>query len=162
MKEWRHINGFPYEVSDMGEVRRIGVTKPLKPANNKSNGYLQVVLYHEGKPHARKVHLLVAAAFHGPKPLGLEVNHDDGRKHNNTSSNLAYCTGAQNKRHAVEHGLTCRGSRAPKAKLTEEQAIELKRLYRTGIKQVELARQFGLSRGAVNVLVRGITWRHLD
>lgn len=38
------------------------------------------------------LHDLVLAAFHGPKPKGLQACHNDGDKLNNHFSNLRYDT----------------------------------------------------------------------
>lgn len=51
-----------YEASDLGHIRRIGATKPLKGSCNKE-GYVQVRLSENNIQFAKKVHRLVALAF---------------------------------------------------------------------------------------------------
>jgi hypothetical protein len=46
-----------------------------------------------------QVHRLVTAAFIGPCPADMEVNHIDGDKSNNHTSNLEFCTASENLKH---------------------------------------------------------------
>ena len=50
------------------------------------------------------VHSLVALAFIGPRPEGMEVNHKDCDKQNNALNNLEYVTHGENQRHAAQMG----------------------------------------------------------
>jgi transcriptional regulator len=54
-----------------------------------------------------------------------------------------------------------RGEGHPDAKLTEANVIEVRRLYREGVKQVELARRFGVGQDCVSRIVLGKAWKHL-
>lgn len=49
----------------------------------------------------RFAHHIVADAFLGPRPRGLEVNHINGVKADNRAANLEYCTRSANCTHAV-------------------------------------------------------------
>jgi hypothetical protein len=66
-----------------------------------------VTLCSNGRQESWFVHQLVAAAFLGPRPDGLEVRHLDGDPLNNAVSNLAYGTRLENiqdkKRHGTDH-----------------------------------------------------------
>lgn len=102
MKEtWKEISGYEglYEVSNLGHVRslnynRTGKTQILKPG--KDNGYLQVMLYKDGKPKSFYVHRPVANAF-PPNPLNLpELNHINEDKSNNAVSDLEFCSAKYN------------------------------------------------------------------
>lgn len=46
------------------------------------------------------VHVLVAHAFLGPKPEGMEVNHKNGNKADNSIQNLEYVTHQENIKHS--------------------------------------------------------------
>lgn len=99
-ERWLPVPDYPnYEVSDQGRVRsrprsrtRGGLLKaPPNPA-----GYPEVHLYSDEHRRTWRVHVLVARAFLGPCPPGLEVRHLDDDKANPTLSNLAYGTRSEN------------------------------------------------------------------
>ena len=107
-EEWRDLEGFEglYQVSNYGRVksfvRHLG-GKPfnyLKPKPDK-DGYLQVSLAKNKKPHTKKIHRLVAQAFI-PNPNNYpQVNHKDERKDNNNVDNLEWCTNSYNQRYGT-------------------------------------------------------------
>ena len=110
--EWRPIPGLEgrYEVSDQGEVRSLlahrGQPGPrlLTPATD-NRGYLQVRLTWPGsRQRTLRVHQIVALAFIGERPEGLETRHLDGDKLNNQLSNLAYGTPSENRADSIAHG----------------------------------------------------------
>jgi len=116
---WKAVVGFTgYEVSDRGRVRsripsrKLGCEVTLLTPSVSFYGYLVLNLCSdEGKQIQRKVHQLVCRAFHGPAPEGRGfVNHKDGNKQNNVSSNLEWCTRRHNNRHAVSTGLNAKAS----------------------------------------------------
>lgn len=107
-----------YEVSNRGRI--FGVRRTIK-ANHRGgirvvhraekkptisdNGYCVVVLYKENKQKRKYVHRLVAEVFHPNKDKKREVNHEDGVKTNNRSSNLVWATHKENDTHARTTGL---------------------------------------------------------
>lgn len=110
MEEWREIEHCPdYEVSSMGNVRRIDTGKILKPYDN-GRGYAVVDVKdarrtgHESR-WARTVHKMVAEAFLGPCTMGLEVHHKNGVKRDNRVVNLEYTTRSLNMKHAFASGV---------------------------------------------------------
>lgn len=93
--------GDRYEASSLGRVRIADTGYVLK--SRLGRGYPTLSLYWD-RHHSARVHRLVAAAFHGPCPEGLEVRHLDGVRTNNVPTNLAYGTHAENIRDTVRHG----------------------------------------------------------
>ena len=112
MEQWRPIPGHPsYEVSSEGRVRSVDRWveqvsrwdgsiyrrflrgRILKQAPNRG-GYLCMV------PSPVRggimVHTLVALAFLGPRPDGLQIIHKDETKTNNAACNLKYGTKGEN------------------------------------------------------------------
>lgn len=69
-----------------------------------SHGYLSVVLKDMDRRQNRTVHSLVAAAFYGPRPEGMETRHLDGNPANNRVENLRYGTQSENNLDRVSHG----------------------------------------------------------
>lgn len=91
---WKPVLGFEgkYEVSNLGNVKSLIRNKLLKPMPTR--GYLQVTL---GKSTKRKlIHRAVWEAFNGSIPEGLQINHLDENKHNNSLSNLSLVTPREN------------------------------------------------------------------
>jgi NUMOD4 motif-containing protein/HNH endonuclease len=94
-----------YEVSSLGRVQSIpridsrGISRPgriLGQYPNKKSGRLQVSLYKDGSQKTHPVHRLVAAAFIGPCPDGMEVCHGPRGMLCNEPGNLRYDTRRNN------------------------------------------------------------------
>ena len=108
-EEWREVAGYEgaYEVSNLGRVRslpggqRHGIV--LKPGHS-GRGYLSVSLCIAGVPRTFYIHHLVARAFIGPRPEGLDVCHSDGDFLDNRPQNLRYDTANGNMRDSIAQG----------------------------------------------------------
>lgn len=110
---WLPVADAPgYEVSSLGRVRswRQHGTQRIKASRPDSLGYRRVDLYRHGRKVTASVHALVAEAFHGRRPDGLQVRHLDGNPANNEAENLAYGTASENNRdkrlHGTDHNAT--------------------------------------------------------
>lgn len=133
---WKTIPDWPeYEVSEYGHVRRVlaasGATvgKTLKQ-QWLPNGYAKVSLCRDSKRREYLVHRLVAAAFIGDIPAGMDVCHNDGDKANNHFSNLRIDTRKGNMADQIVAGKTPRGERSG----TNKYSRHLVRFVRDGIK----------------------------
>ena len=103
---WEPIEGFDgYLVSSLGRVlsKRYAQPRILSTARNR-DGYVKVRLWRDNRPHYKYMHLLVAVAFVGPRPDGMEARHRDDDKENNSASNLHYGTRSDNILDAVRNG----------------------------------------------------------
>ena len=91
----KNIREFPgYQVDEHGVVYGIK-GKPLSSQNH-SGGRVRVGMKKDGRPYMRAVSRLVAEAFI-PNPLNKpEVDHRDGNRTNNSSSNLRWATEHEN------------------------------------------------------------------
>lgn len=108
MKTWKEIKNFEglYAVSSCGLVKslkkRTGFNTfretILKPSKDK-RGYLQVVLYKNGKSTTRRVHRLVAIAFLLQNKKRT-VNHINKNKQDNRVSNLEWATDLEQANHS--------------------------------------------------------------
>lgn len=116
-EQWVEIRDFPnYLVSNLGRVCTWQRGIVLKPRLS-GWGYLQVMLSKEGKSYTKSVHKLVAQEFVPGEDVGLEVNHIDGDKSNNSELNLEWVTKGMNNQHAIDHGL--RNPRGVKIRINE-------------------------------------------
>ncbi len=95
-----------YIVTSCGRIFSLHPFKELSQSNDK-NGYKLVTMrrLRISKNGQYRVHRIIAGAFLGKCGDGLEVNHIDGNKANNSIENLEYVTSKQNKIHAVKAGL---------------------------------------------------------
>ena len=96
MNEQELIDSGLVSVTNQGEVFLTETGKEITPKNN-GNGYLRIYIPKIGKRYL--LHRLVAVAY-VPNPEDKpQVNHIDGNKHNNSASNLEWCTNRENMDH---------------------------------------------------------------
>lgn len=169
-EEWRPVEGWPYEVSNRGRVRRSnsrgsGVPRVLKPYANR-NGHLQVRLCDGPRPYIQPyVHRLVICAFVGPQPTPRhEVAHWDGNPRNNSVGNLRWATSAENMADKIRHGRTNRGGNHGSAKVTANDVLEMRRMWtEQRCTQKDLAARYGLDASSVcRIVRRQQCWLWLD
>lgn len=150
-----------YYVSDDGRVfsthgRADGSSLREIAQNPNTHGYMAVKMTVDGKQVTRAVHAVVAEAWHGRCPTGLEVRHLDGDKLNNNKDNLRYGTKSENCRDTADHG------RVFTQKLTRSDVSKIKKLIRDAKhKMPEIARMFGVTDGTIYHIRRGVTWKHV-
>lgn len=153
---YKDVPGFSsYRVGDDGSIWSNVTGKRLKPYSA-GVGYLAVALRRDGKTCRRFVHFLVAAAFLGPRPSGADVCHRDGNRTNNVATNLRYGTRSSNLADRDAHGTHQRGERNPGAKLTNQQADEIKRRRASGEPLLALAREFNVRESTVSRIANGV------
>jgi hypothetical protein len=143
----------------------IGRSGRILPAWRRLPEHTHVKGYRLTRPpghHTCRVNSLVAAAFHGPRPPGLQCRHLDGNRVNNRADNLAWGTAEVNWEDRRRHGNARAGVENHAAKLTSEQVREIRRLYATRtISQQALAKRFNVSRSAISSAFHGNTWREV-
>lgn len=170
---WVDIEGYGgrYQVSDTGLVRavdwwstRLGRASEPYPvlqkgrvlAQHMSAGYYQVSLMLDGEVKSRKVHRLVAAAFIGPCPDGMEVCHNDGVKTHNHAGNLRYGTRAENNEDRRIHGTIPIGAAHKNTKLSDEEVKAIRDLLLAGGETHEsISVRFNIHRGYVSLIGTG-------
>lgn len=162
LEVWRPIPEWEqfYEASSCGRIRRIGPKHSIGRGKSSgvltpwkaSFGYLYVGLFRHGKRTKSSVHRLVAAAFLGRLPRGLNTNHKNGDKSDNAPDNLEYITAGENIKHAFRLGLN-RGS----SKVTLEVLSTIRaRLAASPPRgtQSAIAREYGLSVSYVSAVAK--------
>lgn len=118
MKEIPGYNG-KYHITSKGKVFSEHKQDFLNIHPNTQVGYFQVSLWKDNVGKRLYIHRLVAEAF-CPNPLNKpEVNHIDGNRQNNDSTNLEWVTSSENSYHASHTGLRIYTNR-----LTREEFLE--------------------------------------
>lgn len=174
---WKPVPGFlgRYEVSTLGRVRSLDRVVPKRnrwgregttsfrgrvlSQKVRRDGYLEVALHDEGESRSWLVASLVALAFIGPRPEGMQVCHEDGKKDNARAANLRYDTPAGNNADKLLHGTLPRGESNHAAKLTAADVLEIRR--RAGEAQRLLAEEFGCTFSNISAIQRRKSWRHV-
>jgi hypothetical protein len=150
---------FPrYRVTPDGRVFSLRSKRFLKP--QRMGEYLGLMITHaNGQIVKRYMHRLVLEAAVGPCPPGMEGRHINGNRHDNRATNLIWGTHSRNERDKVAHGTAPRGSRNGQAKLTWDQARQIRALGQAGAVQRRIAEQFNVSLMTINRIVRGESWQ---
>jgi hypothetical protein len=92
-EQWRHVASLPgYEASDLGRVR--GPRGGVRQGSVGPCGFLTIQVSVNGEQSCRRIGTLVAEAWLGPPPTGLQVRRLDGDTLNDRVANLAYGTWA--------------------------------------------------------------------
>jgi hypothetical protein len=94
-ERWAPIAGFPYEVSTLGAVRRIGKTKPLRTEihvdDSGGKAYAKTTLHGpKDTRYSKSTARLVAETFLGPCPLRHKLRWLDENRLNVALDNLAW------------------------------------------------------------------------
>lgn len=166
---WKEIDlkgATNYEVNQWGQVRNKKTQRQLR--GEILRGYRYYRLYGSKGCFKVSAHRLVALSFvENPNPNTYNViNHKDGNKLNNHSSNLEWCTQAMNMRHAVEAGLMTfehvTGENSARTNLTNQAVIEIYQLaWETEDTYSTIAEIYGTTVDAVKKIKNNKSWTHL-
>jgi len=158
MERWVIIENGKYKVSSLGRVVSIRKSRSMILRPSFDGRYYRVNI--SGRDI--KVHRLVATTFIPNPGNNLQVNHINGDKGDNRVDNLEWCNASYNQRHAHSIGLNRKdGIHNPRSKLTESMVSTIKREVSLGIKQVVLARQYGISNSTINAIIKGRKWKNV-
>ena len=172
MEQWKPVPGYEgfYDVSDQGQVRswrkggrkRDSLRQNPRILSGWRGRYVGVSLRKNSATTIWLVHRLVLEAFVGPCPPSMECCHNNGDKHDNRIKNLRWDTRSANMLDAVEHdGHNC-GEKYGRSKLTEEQVLEIRRLYAAGNHtQRQLGEKFRTDKSNIGQIIRRVTWRYI-
>lgn len=177
-EDWRDVTGYVgiLQASNYGRLRTVrrsvktcyGSTRVVNPRliaeRPGKSGYLRVHRNYGGTQFA---HRLVALAWvANPHELPC-INHIDGNKSNNHPDNLEWCTQSENASHAHRIGLSSgmdlqKGDLSIASKLREAQVVEIKQRLAVGDRSIDLAREFGVCKGAIAEIKAGRSWGHVN
>ena len=128
------------------------------------DGYMAITVGKTGFRKQKKVHRIIAEAFI-PNPNHLpEVDHIDDNKLNNNVSNLQWISGFDNKaKIPFERRSACRtGSKNGNAKLSENDVVEIRRLYQKDHYNVsQLSEMFHCGWTTIKHIIDRDTWRNI-
>jgi hypothetical protein len=166
MDEIRPIPGWPeYGATADGRIWSYRSEIFLKPKLSKRHGYYDVTLVCAQRRWCVRVHRLIALTWI-PNPLGKpEVNHSDGIKTHNASSNLEWATSGENTRHADASGLRHPrfGERHKSSKLTESQVREIRRPAYVPLELVNLvAHELNIHPFTIYDIRKRKSWKHIE
>lgn len=128
-------------------------------------GYLHVTVKDRSVPaktHKEPVHKLVLNAFVGKRPDDYVCRHLNGHATDNRLENLCWGTVQENMQDEIRHGTAVclrHGERAIASKLSLDDVLKIRWLYRFGYKQCELAVWFHINQRHVSDIVRCRTWK---
>ena len=171
---FRVITGYQrYAINEHGTILSIcspsghGKDRPWKNAREithviRPKGYHVISLCGtNGDKCIRAVHALVLEAFVGPCPTGCQCRHIDGNPANNHISNLMWGTSLENNRDKILHGTSNQGERSSKAKLTNEDVVEIRNRRATGEPLKTIASDFSVGVCTISRIALRQSWKHL-
>lgn len=138
---WRQSNDMKdYEISSEGRIKNSKTGRIMK-TNIDKKGYEQVTLRDQKRACTRRVHKLVADAFHPGDHEGLEVTHLDRNRLNNRADNLAWKTRSEIIQQTYKDG------RKQSHKMKKIMCVETGVIYDS---IVDCSRDMGLTRQAIS------------
>lgn len=151
-EEWRPIETWEgcYLVSNLGRVKSCKKNKIMAQYIDQY-GYCKVQFSAYGREETKRVHRLVAAAFHD-KGIYNMVLHRNGKKTDNGVDNLYWGDTRQNILDAKRHGTIPKNGWC--MIVTDEQVLEIRaRHAQGGVTYKELAEEYGVGYSAIQKIV---------
>lgn len=174
METWKKVRGWPYEVSDRGNVRNMRTGRVV--LRDTSGCSCRVTMSHNGETLRASVARMMAELFLGPPPTEKSmVRFLDGDHLNIVLSNIEWASASTIAMDKWVNGKEQTGERNGWSVLTEEQVTEARVAYaknkiarmRVGFRQVDhgflpkLAERYGVSVPCIKAAISGAHWPHV-
>lgn len=122
-----------------------------------AKGYGQT--YFNGK--VMRTHRIVAILTYGKPEREMQVLHSCDNKICCNPKHLRWGTNSENKQEAIERNLIKVGDALPQAKLSEDQVLVILQKLKSGVLQKNLALEYGVSKGTIQLIAANKNWKHL-
>lgn len=175
---WKDVTDYEgfYQVSNLGRVKSLSrpvlgkcnsikmLPESILRQSCKKDRYLHVTLGRNGKKRNFDIHRLVAIHFVENPENKPQVNHKDGDKKNNQSTNLEWNTRIENIQHSWKIGLRNRptGEQNGCSKLTEIDIVEIRKMRLLGMAKSDIAKYFPVNTATIDAILSGKLWNHVD
>jgi len=144
-----------------GNLRPLGEWVQRRAGSRQKDGYVLVRLRYGKRLWVTSLHALILTAFVGPRPKGMLGCHRNDDPSDNRLENLYWGTPTTNCEDRDRNGATVRGSKNNKAKITEADAAEIRRLRAEGVSRPEVSRRFGIHASQISRICSGKAWSHV-
>lgn len=172
IEQWQDIKEYTgrYQVSNLGRIKSltrktktIKIKETIMRLQKHPSGYLQIALSKKSIKKRFYIHRLVLEAFLPIQKNKLEANHKDGDKTNNLLENLEWVSRSYNHVHAYNtlHKPRMLGSKHPHSKLTEEDVLKMRQLFKDGVTKKAIAKQFGIAYNTAQQIIIRRRWKHI-
>jgi len=164
---WKNIPGFEgYQASECGMVRsvdrftgrRFYRGKVLKRIIDRNTLYCAHSLRVDGKTYTRRVHVLIALTFIGPRPDGFEIDHINGDKSDNSVNNLEYVSSSENSKRAYAIGLVKKKVGGTNSKIKKVDVVFIRYNYAMGMTFSDISKIYPIDQRTVGAIARRESW----
>ena len=161
MEIWKNLETHNYEISNYGNVRRIGSLKNLNFSISNS-GYKMYHLYKNAVRTHFYAHVLVAEYFIKKVEGKNCVNHKDGIKTNCFVENLEWVNHSENNIHALKNDLrkAPKGQDFKSSKLTDQNVRDIRKTIGI-LTNNQASEKFGVSRSVISNIRTNKAWKHV-
>jgi predicted XRE-type DNA-binding protein len=165
--EVRHVPGLSgYCASSTGHLYSAWRSKKIPPKWHEIKGTPNPISGLRHTTIAGKKNIIISrlilSAFLEPPSNNLDCCHNDGDPENNAINNLRWDTRKHNAQDTIHHGRSQRGERNSSAKLSNQDAIEIRRLYDIGFTQQDIAHLFHISRPRISQIIHNLSYQVTD
>ena len=173
---WKVVPDYSrYEVSNFGRVRSYATSSCYRNKLRKTprmlalviynrkaaSGYARIRLHNEQGHKFENVARIVLSAFICKCPEGMEACHNNGNKTDNQLDNLRWDTRKGNFVDRAKHGNTYQGERHHETKFTNQDIRDIRERIEMGETQVDIARDYNVTKQNIGYIARRVTWKHV-